>query len=116
VLYHSSLPFPASDQLTVYPPPPPSSPQALEALRILANLLVLQEAGRKRFANAGGALAIARALARKAANEDICEHAEDVDRVFLLGRIGFLVTVDRAQAVEDMVDKDDLVNSLIYVG
>jgi predicted transcriptional regulator len=37
------------------------------------------------------------------------------ERLFLLGRVGFLVTVEREGAVREMVDKEDVVESLVYV-
>jgi hypothetical protein len=87
----------------------------LEALRILANLLVLHAAGRTKFANAGGARIIARALARKNTETPTASTGESVDLLFLLGRIGFLVTADRKDAVAIMVDKEGVVDSLLLV-
>jgi hypothetical protein len=37
------------------------------------------------------------------------------ERLFLLGRIGFLATVDRREVVRQMVDKEGLVESLATV-
>lgn len=87
---------------------------------MIANLLVLHPAGRNRFANAGGALAIGRALRRSALALAANEGAEasgsaQVENVFLLGRIGFLVTVERKAAVEVMVDEEGVVESLVSV-
>ena len=115
LLHHTGLPFRARPTPVSRVRPSPSSPQALEALRILANLLVLHSAGRNRFANFRGATAIARALAGKDASGNLDDLSEDLDRIFLLGRIGFLVTMERKQAVHEMVDKEDLINSLVYV-
>jgi len=115
-LHHTALPI--STETSLHSPLRavlPNTPHALETLRILANLLVLHAAGRNRFAKAGGAEAIARALAGKDANGNPDGLEDDVDRIFLLGRIGFLVTVERAQAVEEMVDKEDVISSLVYV-
>jgi hypothetical protein len=88
----------------------------MEALRILANTLVLHAAGRNRFAKAGGAKAIAKALAGKDGDGDYTEieEEENVDRVFLLARIGFLVTLDRKGAV-GVMEREDVVDSLVYV-
>lgn len=113
---HTSLPFPPSPSPFSHPPPHPTSPQALEALRILANILVLHPAGRNRFAKAGWAKAIGRALAGKDGDgEYVDDEGENVDRLFLLGRIGFLVTMERKDAVGVMVDKEDVVDSLVHV-
>lgn len=38
------------------------------------------------------------------------------ERLFLLGRIGFLVTVERGEVVRQMVNKEGLVDSLVTVG
>jgi hypothetical protein len=133
LLFHSALPFglslgsssdtssaPGSASSTTVSPtaPPPYSPQALEALKVLANLLVLHPAGRNRFHNAGGARVTAIALAGKDARGTDHEGLEEKERerVFLLGRLGFLVTVERKGAVEIMVDQEGIVESLVYVG
>lgn len=115
LLHYTSLPLPSPPDGVSLPRLAPSSPTALEALRVLANLLVLHAVGRDKFAEMGGAQAIARALAGKNTEGAMEEGGEGAERVFLLGRIGFLVTVDRPEAVELMVDKEDLVSSLVFV-
>lgn len=118
ILYHhTALPFPLPSSPFSHPSPHPTSPQALEALKVLANILVLHPAGRNRFAKAGGAKVISRALAGKDGDGDSVDEEEEVnvDRLFLLGRIGFLVTLDRKESVGVMVDKEDVVDSLVYV-
>jgi hypothetical protein len=125
LLHHSALPFPATVIPFSHPPPPPYSLPALEALKVLANLLVLHAAGRNRFANAGGARAVSLALGGSdAEGEDVVTPAwssteegveRERERVFLLARLGFLVTVERKAAVEVMVNKEGLLDSLVYV-
>jgi len=117
LLFQTSLPFSSYRTSEAPLPPHPTSPQALEALRVLANLLVLHSAGRTRFAKAGGGEAIAKALAGQDGNGGSGNDAdeEDVGRLFLLGRIGFLVTIDRKELVKGMVDHEDIVNSLVHV-
>ncbi|KAK4688560.1 hypothetical protein P7C73_g1537, partial [Tremellales sp. Uapishka_1] len=105
ILHHTALPFPPSASPFSHPASAPSSGPALEALRIVANTLVLHAAGRNRFASAGGARAIAKALR---------EEVDSVDRLFLLGRIGFLVTLERKDAVGMMVDEIYLVDNLVH--
>ena len=108
LLQHTGLPIPGSNAR-------PTSATALEALRVLANLLVLHAAGRSRFAKAGGAKAIALALAGKDAEGEVMDEEETAERLFLLGRIGFLVTVDRKDSVGIMVDEHNIVESIVYV-
>ncbi|WVQ84382.1 hypothetical protein IAT38_006534 [Cryptococcus sp. DSM 104549] len=115
LFFHSVLPFsPAPPPIPQ--PPAPTPPPAREALKILANLLVLHAAGRNRFFNAGGAAAVARALAGKGLHgEDVVRAKEDevnTERVFLLGRLGFLVTMERPKAVAEMLE-EDVVDSLV---
>jgi hypothetical protein len=109
ILHHTSLPL--------LPPTLPMSPQlsptALEAMKILANLLVLHPAGRNRFAKLDGGKLIAEELRSGGDDGDWSESR--VERVFLLGRIGFLVTMERRESVGVMVDEGDLVESLVYV-
>lgn len=114
--FHSGLPFHSSAPASL-PSPGPYSPPALEALKVLANLLLLHAAGRDCFSKAGGAEAVARALAGKDAAGNLIEIVEDKEseRVFLLGRLGFLVTLQRREAVRAMVDTEDLVESMVYV-
>ncbi|WWC96479.1 hypothetical protein V866_003347 [Kwoniella sp. B9012] len=115
LLHHSGLPF-SSMFSSTRPPPTPFSASARETLKILANLLVLHEEGRHVMASSGGAKAIARALAGKDINgeEVVYEKEEDyLERLFLLGRLGFLVTIERPRAVGVMVDTEDIVESLV---
>ena len=80
------------------PTSPPSWPSAsLEALKVLANLLVLHPISRKRFARVDGPKSVAQRLRT-------CK-LEDVERLFLLARIGFLATVERPDAVRAMMDE-----------
>lgn len=86
---------------------------------MLANLLVLHPAGRSRFAKAGGGEAIARGMAERDRNGKplfhTTEEEDNTDRLFLLARIGFLVTMERKDVVEVMVDKEDIIDSLVHV-
>ncbi|WVQ96285.1 hypothetical protein IAU59_003389 [Kwoniella sp. CBS 9459] len=116
LLHHSALPFPSSFSISRLPPPPPTSAPAREALKVLANLLVLHAEARNIFASSGGAKAIARALTGKTVeHEDIAfgREEENTERLFLLGRLGFLVTLERPRAVGVMVDTEDVVDSLV---
>ncbi|WWC62884.1 uncharacterized protein I303_105482 [Kwoniella dejecticola CBS 10117] len=116
LLHHSGLPF-ASSFSPDRPPPVPYSAPAREALKILANVLVLHEQGRSLFASSGGAKAVARALAGKDAKEErvVYDKEEDhLERLFLLGRLGFLVTIERPRAVGVMVDTEGTVESLVH--
>ncbi|OCF35034.1 hypothetical protein I316_03074 [Kwoniella heveanensis BCC8398] len=116
LLHHSSLPCPSVFSASRRPPPLPTSAPAREALKVLANLLVLHAEARNLFASSGGAKAVGRALAGKNAdNEDITLGNEDenTERLFLLGRLGFLVTLERPRAVGVMVDTEDVVDSLV---
>ena len=121
LLYQTALPFHTLPITSSHSLPPSSSPQALEALRTLANLLVLHPTGRTRFAKAGGGRAIARALAGAHVKPESIEQDEgerepmDMARLFLLGRIGFLVTMEQKAVVKGIVDEEDIVNSLAYV-
>ncbi|EIW67595.1 hypothetical protein TREMEDRAFT_33211, partial [Tremella mesenterica DSM 1558] len=114
ILYHTSLPGPPRKSLLAPVVRSPTSPTALEALRILANLLVLHAEGRENFSRADGALIVAKALAGRAWDGELEVEFDSPDRLFLLGRIGFLITLDRKEAVETMVVKEDLVSSLVY--
>ncbi|OCF75348.1 hypothetical protein I204_04203 [Kwoniella mangroviensis CBS 8886] len=117
LLHHSGLPF-SSTFSHVRPSPLPFSSPARETLKVLANLLVLHEEGRNVMASSGGAKAIARALAGKDVDgeEVLYEKEEDhLERLFLLGRLGFLVTIERPRAVGVMVDTEDIVESLVGV-
>ena len=129
ILFHSALPFSLASRSESSPYSKISgfrgettSPQALEALKVVANLLVLHSEARDAFAHAGGGKAIARALASvdaegKKTVDDFTEKQEAAraEWVFLIGRIGFLVTLDRSEVVEEMVDQEGLIDSLVFV-
>lgn len=110
LMFHSAL---SSDDSTKFPTvvvQSLTSPQTGEALKILANMLVLHPAGRTKFFEAAGAVAVARTLSESSTqNEE--GHAE---KLFLLGRLGFLVLVERAEAARQMVD-NDVVDALVQV-
>ncbi|WVQ73410.1 hypothetical protein IAR50_002982 [Cryptococcus sp. DSM 104548] len=109
LIYHSCLPV--SDSPTRTPASSsPWSPTAREALKILANLLVLSPAGRATFFQQGGATAVSIALAQP--KRDDKDEAAYVERLFLLGRLGFLVCVERPEAAKRMVDAD-VVDALV---
>ncbi|BEJ16559.1 hypothetical protein CspHIS471_0511640 [Cutaneotrichosporon sp. HIS471] len=88
-------------------PPPPTSRPALEALRALANSLTLHPPARTRVARFGVGEAVARTL-----------HGEiQPDRLFLLCRVAFLVTVSGPgadSAVRSMVEDEGVVDRLVY--
>nr|XP_019013018.1 uncharacterized protein I206_02515 [Kwoniella pini CBS 10737]OCF51799.1 hypothetical protein I206_02515 [Kwoniella pini CBS 10737] len=119
LLYHSGLPFTSSFSSNHSTPalaPEPYSTTARETLKILANLLVLHEQGRNIFASSGGAKAISRALAGKDINEEEINHEKEedyIERLFLLSRLGFLITINRPRAVSVMVDTEDVIDSLV---
>lgn len=100
LVYHTALPFPGRGRSTVSPVSKP----ALEALRGLANTLVLHPSARTKLAKMGGGEAIARTLV-----DDM-----QIDRLFLLCRVGFLVTAD-GSGVRPMVDKESAIPRLVYV-
>lgn len=112
LMFHSTL---LSDDSATFPTvvaQSSTSPQAREALKILANMLVLHTAGRIEFFKARGAIAVARALSESSTqDENDAAHAE---KLFLLGRLGFLVTVERAEAAKQMVD-NEVVDALVQV-
>ena len=122
ILFHSSLPSPPPSLLPSSSShgirPSPASAQALEALKIIANLLVLHAESRRTFAELGGGSVVAQALAgldgdrNVISDDEVIEHSE---RLFLLGRIGFLVTLERGKVVAEMVEEEDVIKSLAYV-
>ncbi|ORY31806.1 guanine nucleotide exchange factor synembryn-domain-containing protein [Naematelia encephala] len=107
LIHHTGLSSPAPSPSSSVAPSIPESAPALEALRVLANVLVLHSEGRENLAALDGGRLIARSLANS--NEEV-----GTALLFLLGRVGFLVTVQRSDVVRDMVDKDGLVGSLVY--
>jgi hypothetical protein len=89
----------------------PPGPAALETTRVLANTLVLHPQARDVFAELSGGALVARALKDVAgAGGEV-----DIDRLFLFGRVGFLVTVDRPLVVRGMTDDEGVVQSLAEV-
>lgn len=98
LVYHTGLPFDSSTKA-------PTTPAALEAQRALANTLVLHAPARKLLAMMGAGAATARALSEPL----------PTDRLFLVCRIGFLVTAD-GFGVKDLVETGDIVNRIIHVG
>jgi len=116
LLHHTALPFPSPSSPFSHPAPARDSLHALEALRILGNLLIIHPTARNRVAAAGTPKAVARTLANRDGDGDYLEEEEEsVDRVFLLARVGFLVAVGRQDSVKIMVDKEDIIDSLAYV-
>ncbi|KAL0240580.1 hypothetical protein I308_106377 [Cryptococcus tetragattii IND107] len=110
LMFHSAL---SSDDSTKFPTvvvQSLTSPQTREALKILANMLVLHTAGRIKFFKAAGAVAVARTLS-ESYTQDEEGHAE---KLFLLGRLGFLVLVERAEAARQMVDNEG-VDALVQI-
>ncbi|KIR32221.1 hypothetical protein I352_05454 [Cryptococcus deuterogattii MMRL2647] len=110
LMFHSAL---SSDDSTKFPTvvvQSLTSPQTREALKILANMLVLHPAGRTKLFEAAGAVAVARTLS-ESSTQDEEGHAE---KLFLLGRLGFLVLVERAEAARQMVD-NDVVDALVQI-
>lgn len=84
---------------------------------MLANALVLHPQAREGFAKLQGGVMIARALrgqTGQVGDGGMTEEIE-VERLFLLGRLGFLVTIDRATTIREMVDEEELVGSLSKV-
>lgn len=114
LLHHTALPFPPSPSPFSQPPPPPTSPAALEALRCLANLVLLHDSAKDAFILSGGTKAVARALAGKTQDGGLIEE-DTPDRLFLLGRIGFVLTQLHRDTIRGMVEKEDLAESLAYV-
>lgn len=116
LFHHTALPFPPPSSPFSHPPPERHSLHALEALRILGNLLIIHPTARNRVAAAGLPKAVALALANRSGDGEYLEDEdENIDRVFLVSRVGFLVTVGRQQSVKTMVDEDEIIESLAYV-
>lgn len=106
LLHHTSLPLPPPASPFSHSPNDPEHPTSLEALKILANVLVLHDAARRKCGQIGVGKAVSQAL------RDIHPSTE---RLFLLGRVGFLVTMDKGEVVRSCVDKEGLVDSLVLV-
>ncbi|OXM75967.1 hypothetical protein C364_06519 [Cryptococcus neoformans Bt63] len=112
LMFHSALP---SDDSATFPTVVAQSsmtPQAHEALKILANMLVLHTAGRIQFFKACGAVAVARALSESSTQDE--NNVAYAENLFLLGRLGFLVTMERAEAAKQMVD-NEVVDALVQI-
>lgn len=100
-----------SSKTTVPEIDPLTTQAALEATRVLANALVLHPSAREQLTQLDGGMLLSRAMqAGSEGGKQI-----DADRLFLLGRVGFLMTVDRAEVVREMVDSEDVVESLAEV-
>lgn len=104
--------------------PPFGSEASSESLKILANTLLMHEKARQRFASIGGARSIADALAPQRTGWDRIDGSSEssgaktaryMEQLFLLGRIGFLVSLEQPDVVQTAVDKGDIVNSLCHV-
>lgn len=98
--YHTGLAFPGPRRANNLA----TSAPALEALRVLANTLVLHPMARKKEVALGGVEAVARALVGEL----------QIERLFLISRVGFLLTAD-GSGVQTMVDVDLVVPRLVYV-
>jgi hypothetical protein len=108
ILHHTSLPLPAP--ASPFSNPAPNTPDhqtSREALSIVANTCVLHDAGRRELARGGGGLAIAKALKEGSGTPK--------ERLFLLARLGFLATLGDPRVVPPLVDKEELVESLVTV-
>jgi hypothetical protein len=108
ILHHTSLPLPPS--ASPFSTPPPNGPDhhtSREALSIIANTCVLHPAGAKALGRAGGGLAVAKALKEGTGIPN--------ERLFLLARIGFLATLGSPETVGMLVNKEELVESLVLV-
>lgn len=83
----------------------------------MANLLVLHPEAREAFVQAGAGKALALALAGRDAQGELLlgEEIDGPERIFLLARLGFLITVEKGEVVRYMVDSGDIVESLCYV-
>lgn len=100
LVYHTCLAFPGRGRGSVLA----TSPPALEALRVIANTLVLHPIARKKLGRMGGAEAVARAL-----GDELLP-----DRLFLICRVGFLITAD-GSGVQAIVDNEHIVPRIVYV-
>lgn len=101
IAYHTCLAFPGRGRGSGFATTPP----ALEALRVLQNTLVLHPIARKKLTRMGGAEAVMQALA-----DDV-----GADRMFLLARIGFLLTMDVPDVVASLIEKESAIPRLVYV-
>lgn len=106
LLHHTSLPVPPPASPFSHQPNDPEHATSLEALKALANTLVLHVTARRKFSEIGGAKAVSKALK---------DTHISTERLFLLGRVGFLVSIDRRPAERAAVDKEGLVDSLALV-
>jgi hypothetical protein len=74
---------------------------------VIANTCVLHTAGTKALGRAGGGLAVTKALKEGTGISN--------ERLFLLARLGFLATIGAPETVGLLVDKEELVESLVLV-
>nr|ODN92333.1 hypothetical protein L204_05432 [Cryptococcus depauperatus CBS 7855] len=108
IIYHANLPVEESARRTF-----DSSSESREALKVLANLLVLHQVGRLRFFKANGAIAVASALAQTVHEGEVIKvDGAQAETLFLLGRLGFLVVMEKPEAAKDMVDSN-VIDSLV---
>jgi hypothetical protein len=106
ILHHTSLPLPPPASPFSHPPNDPEHPTSLESLTIIANACVLHTAGGRTLADAGGGLAVTKAL------RDV---SISMQRLLLLARLGFLSTLARPAIVGNLVNKEGLVETLVRV-
>lgn len=108
ILHHTCLPLPPSaSPFSKQPPNGPEHQTSKEALSIIANTCVLHTAGTKTLGRAGGGLAVTKALKEGTGISN--------ERLFLLARLGFLATLGAPETVRVLVDKEELVESLVLV-
>lgn len=108
ILHHTCLPLPPSaSPFSTQPPNGPDHHTSREALSIIANTCVLHTAGTKALGKAGGGLAVTKALKEGTSLSN--------ERLFLLARLGFLATLGAPETVGVLVDKEELVESLVLV-
>lgn len=108
ILHHTSLPLPPpASPFSKQPPNGPEHHTSREALSIIANTCVLHTAGTKALGRAGGGLAVTIALKEGTGISN--------ERLFLLARLGFLATLGAPETVGVLVDKEELVESLVLV-
>jgi hypothetical protein len=108
ILHHTCLPLPPSaSPFSKQPPNGPEHHTSKESLSIIANTCVLHTAGTKALGRAGGGLAVTKALREGTGISN--------ERLFLLGRLGFLATLGAPETVRVLVDKEELVESLVLV-
>lgn len=105
ILHHTALPLPPAASPFSSPPHPSSTSAASEALKVIANLLVLRPETRKWAASKG----IGSVVARDMAGMD--QASLPAERIFLVSRIGFLIAVDGGKAIEGMIEENVIESS-----